>query len=171
MNIFWGDFTGASAEFNKLGCTSAQEICQLVGGTEQLGMLLMGTINECKALKVFTRQQALVYMCKRSKRAKYAELEQKKVTKAPEDEAMEMLSYLILSHVPCEQFQLGNKIAYIAVMMRRMMYAILDPSFLDDRDYYGNKRLDLAGALLAFCVFNQWFCYSPRIGDFVYKIV
>jgi len=115
----------------------------------------MGTINECKALKVFTRKQALLYMCKRSKRAKYAELEQRKTTKAPEDEAMEMLSYLILSHVPCEAFQLGNKIAYVAVMLRRMMYALLDPGFLDDRDYYGNKRLDLAGPEAGWVVFRS----------------
>jgi DNA-directed RNA polymerase III subunit RPC2 len=30
-----------------------------------------------------------------------------------------------------------------------MLYAMLDPSFIDDRDYYGNKRLELAGGLLA----------------------
>jgi DNA-directed RNA polymerase beta subunit len=34
---------------------------------------------------------------------------------------------------------------YIAVMIRRMLLATLDPSFIDDRDYYGNKRLELAG--------------------------
>lgn len=29
-----------------------------------------------------------------------------------------------------------------------MLCAMLDPAFIDDRDYYGNKRLELAGGLL-----------------------
>ncbi len=44
-------------------------------------------------------------------------------------------------------------------MMRRMLYAMLDPSFIDDRDYYGNKRLELAGGLLALLfedLFKRW---------------
>lgn len=41
------------------------------------------------------------------------------------------------------------QVTYIAVMIRRMLYAMLDPSFIDDRDYYGNKRLELAGGLLS----------------------
>lgn len=43
------------------------------------------------------------------------------------------------------RYQFYQKIAYIAVMIRRMLYAVLDPACIDDRDYYGNKRLELAG--------------------------
>lgn len=38
---------------------------------------------------------------------------------------------------------------YIGLMVRRMFYAMRDPSALDDKDYYGNKRLELAGGQLA----------------------
>ena len=41
------------------------------------------------------------------------------------------------------------QIQYLAMMMRRMLAAMLDPNLVDDRDYYGNKRLELAGGLLA----------------------
>ena len=41
------------------------------------------------------------------------------------------------------------KVVYIAQMLRRMIYAEGDASYMDDMDYYGNKRLELAGQLLS----------------------
>lgn len=38
---------------------------------------------------------------------------------------------------------------YVALMVRRVIQAEQDPSSVDDRDYYGNKRLELAGSLLS----------------------
>eukprot|EP00002_Diphylleia_rotans_P011026 TRINITY_DN2189_c0_g1_i1.p1 TRINITY_DN2189_c0_g1~~TRINITY_DN2189_c0_g1_i1.p1 ORF type:complete len:798 (+),score=130.37 TRINITY_DN2189_c0_g1_i1:142-2535(+) len=37
----------------------------------------------------------------------------------------------------------------MAIMVRRIIQAWKDKSFLDDKDYYGNKRLELAGQLLS----------------------
>ena len=37
------------------------------------------------------------------------------------------------------------KCRYMALMIRRIVEASLDSSKLDDKDYYGNKRLELAG--------------------------
>lgn len=34
-------------------------------------------------------------------------------------------------------------------MIRRIIDALHDPSNLDDKDYYGNKRLELSGQLIS----------------------
>ena len=41
------------------------------------------------------------------------------------------------------------KAAYTALMLRRVILAQGHTQKVDDRDYYGNKRLELAGQLLA----------------------
>ena len=41
------------------------------------------------------------------------------------------------------------KAAYTALMLRRVILAQGHTQRVDDRDYYGNKRLELAGQLLA----------------------
>ncbi len=44
---------------------------------------------------------------------------------------------------------LKMKAVYTAVMMRRTILAKLGKINVDDRDYYGNKRLELAGQLIS----------------------
>ena len=61
------------------------------------------------------------------------------------DDARDVLAGVVLCHVPVVRYNFSQKILYTAVMVRRMLTAVLDRSFIDDRDYYGNKRLELAG--------------------------
>lgn len=55
-------------------------------------------------------------------------------------------------------------------MVRRVMQAEVNPKLIDDRDYYGNKRLELAGSLLSlmfedlFKRFNWEVSRSVRVG-------
>ena len=51
------------------------------------------------------------------------------------------LAELVLSHT---EFEFHEKSMYLAYMSRQCLLAKADPSLLDDKDYYGNKRLELA---------------------------
>ena len=62
---------------------------------------------------------------------------------------MEILAYNVLNHVPVKNFNFRAKVIYIAQIIRRLLKTVLDPSLLDDKDYYGNKRLELAGSLIS----------------------
>ncbi|KAK2714943.1 hypothetical protein QYM36_009817, partial [Artemia franciscana] len=63
---------------------------------------------------------------------------------------------MILSHIPAENDNFHARAIYLGMMVRRIIKAQLDPSFIDDRDYIGNKRVELAGSLIAL-VFEDLF--------------
>jgi DNA-directed RNA polymerase III subunit RPC2 len=59
------------------------------------------------------------------------------------EEALEVLATVVLAHVPVDDLNLRPKAIYIANMARRVLLAMQDPKNVDDRDYVGNKRLEL----------------------------
>ena len=65
-----------------------------------------------------------------------------KKTRSKQEEARDILEK-ILSHIPVENFDFRPKYIYVALMIRRIIQATEDPTNLDDKDYYGNKRLEL----------------------------
>lgn len=65
------------------------------------------------------------------------------------DQAREILAGVVLSHIPVKEFAFWEKCVFLAQMLRRIIAAKDDPTSVDDKDYYGNKRLELAGQLLA----------------------
>lgn len=69
--------------------------------------------------------------------------------RTPVDEARDLLATTILAHVVVENYNFYVKVVYLAIMVRRVIDAETKRTALDDPDYYGNKRLELAGSLLA----------------------
>ncbi len=64
--------------------------------------------------------------------------------------AKEILQKEMLPHVGVGDFCETKKAYYLGYMVHRLLLAALGRRELDDRDHYGNKRLDLAGPLLAY---------------------
>jgi DNA-directed RNA polymerase II subunit RPB2 len=64
--------------------------------------------------------------------------------------AREILQKELLPHVGISAFCETKKAYFLGYMVHRLLLAALGRRELDDRDHYGNKRLDLAGPLLAY---------------------
>ena len=145
-----------------MGLESDQEIVQLIGCEPEIADLFAGSIEEPHNLQIFSQQQALHYIGKNvkkvrdsnnqnvtnmlgSNRARY----RRDDSKSNEIEAMECLAHVVLNHVPAHNYCFRSKVIYIAHIVRRVLHTAKDPSLLDDKDYYGNKRLELAGSLLS----------------------
>nr|BAJ78725.1 RNA polymerase II second largest subunit [Stichotrema asahinai] len=64
--------------------------------------------------------------------------------------AKEILQKEMLPHVGVSDFCETKKAYFLGYMVHRLLLAALGRRELDDRDHYGNKRLDLGGPLLSF---------------------
>lgn len=133
--------------FKAMGVVADQEIMQLIGISDETQKRFGPSLIEAVEHQVFTQQRALEYMATKMMTKRFVTAANK--YKTPADEARDLLATTILAHVPVEAFNFQMKSVYVALMVRRVMTAEINPNALDDRDYYGNKRLELAGSLLS----------------------
>ncbi|KAK2071912.1 hypothetical protein P8C59_006297 [Phyllachora maydis] len=69
----------------------------------------------------------------------------------------------IVAHLPIEGLDFYPKAIYIAMMVRRVLMAYHDPKLVDDRDFVGNKRLELAGQLLSLLFEDQFKLFVSNV--------
>lgn len=131
-----------------LGIHSDHEILLLVAGHDNLYQDTFSVnFEECAKLGIVTQHDALEYIGQK--------IQIKGRHNGPESrrkfsqEAIEALSNVLINHVPVRDLDFRPKALYLAHMTRRTIMAFHDSSLVDDRDYYGNKRLELAGQLLS----------------------
>jgi hypothetical protein len=62
---------------------------------------------------------------------------------SPAEIASQALAAMVISHVKVRNMNFRPKGIYLATMARRVLMAMIDESMVDDRDYVGNKRLEL----------------------------
>jgi len=131
-----------------MGVTSDQEVVQLVGSEPHFAQAMSASLQECAKLRIFSQGRALEYISKKVRAGPRGDW-QRSQRRSRLEEARELLAHVLLAHVPVVEYNFWPKIVYVAQMLRRMIVAKGDPSCMDDMDYYGNKRLELAGQLLS----------------------
>ncbi|KAF8737802.1 hypothetical protein HU200_014032 [Digitaria exilis] len=124
-----------------MGMESDQEVVQMVGRDPRYGDLLFPSIQECASERIYTQQQALQYM---DEKVTYPGSGNQK-----EGRSKSILRDVFIAHVPVKNGNFRQKCIYTGVMLRRMMDAILNANTFDDKDYVGNKRLELSGQLIS----------------------
>ncbi|CAH1984880.1 unnamed protein product [Acanthoscelides obtectus] len=131
--------------FKAMNITSDLEICELIG-VEDVHKLTP-TLEECHNQKLYVQDAALKYLGTKLVVKRFVTAASR--IKTPADEARDLLATTVLAHVPVEDYNFRLKAIYLGLMVKRVIEAQSDEKFLDDRDYYGNKRLELAGSLIS----------------------
>ena len=137
--------------FKAMGVQSDREIFELVAGDDyEYGDAFSINLEECAKMEIFTQQQALEWLGTKVRVPKRGNIQRGK----PQDEAREFIADFILAHVPVINGDFRPKIMYIAIMARRVLMAKKDPKLVDDRDYVGNKRLELYASITTRLIFR-----------------
>lgn len=142
-NMFQDDIL-ITVIFKAMGIVSDTDIIQMVGEKEKYLDKFIASIENCQDLGIFSEKQALKYLNNKRKQTRF-HVAKSNVT----DEMKDSLATNVLSHVPVIDFNFRTKALHLALMIRRVIDAQFDNKLIDNKDYYGNKRLELAGSLLA----------------------
>jgi DNA-directed RNA polymerase III subunit RPC2 len=138
--------------FRAIGVETDVEMVQLIGSEPDLINAIALSMEEPNRLQIQTQTQALRYIGLKIRNRSSSQAmgtNNYRRPQAPEDEAREVLANVVLSHVPVKNFDFRAKAIYIGHIVRRVLMVHLGKMPLDDKDYYGNKRLELAGNLLS----------------------
>lgn len=127
-----------------MGMESDQEVVQMVGRNPRYSALLLPSMEECASHGIYTQQQALEFLERKVKKLPFYNPSLEK-----EGRGMAILRDTFIANVPVRHNNFRPKCLYVAVMLRRMMDAILNKDAMDDKDYVGNKRLELSGQLIS----------------------
>ncbi|KAK3701581.1 DNA-directed RNA polymerase III complex subunit Rpc2 [Vermiconidia calcicola] len=133
-----------------MGVQSDHEILLLAAGNDAQYQDEFAPNLEMAAQEgVFTQEQALEYIWLRLKQDRFGPNRFQPGGKPARQIALDKLAHTIIPHVPVTGMNFRPKALYIAFMARRVLMAMHDPKLVDDRDYVGNKRLELAGQMLS----------------------
>lgn len=133
-----------------MGIQSDHEMLLLVAGTDSKYQDEFSVnFEEAARLGIHSQQQALEFVGARAKLGPKRTTGGSKQPRNYVQDGLEALANIVITHVPVVGLDFRPKALYVCFMVRRVLMAMHDPKLVDDRDYVGNKRLELAGQLLS----------------------
>uniref|UniRef100_A0A9J2PVM7 DNA-directed RNA polymerase subunit beta n=1 Tax=Ascaris lumbricoides TaxID=6252 RepID=A0A9J2PVM7_ASCLU len=153
--------------FKAMGFESDYDIVSAVGLEEKFVAAMAPSIEECAAHQIVTQESALQFIASKVKMRKFG-TGGSGPTPPKEHEAIDFLTSLMICHIPSHDGNMKLKAIYVGLMVRRLMQAEMGYTECDDRDFYGNKRLELAGSLMGLLfedVFKRFNSELKRIAD------
>lgn len=165
-NIFQDDIL-ITIIFKAMEITSDLEIMQMISVDEDDLNIFVRSIEDCHILGIYSQNQALKYLNSKLKHTRFPNHS----AKSSIDDMKDILATNILAHVPVVNFNFKVKSLYLALMVKRVMRCQSDPSLIDDKDYYGNKRLELAGSLLAIMFEDLFKRFNWELKQIANKII
>eukprot|EP00796_Vickermania_ingenoplastis_P012996 gene12996-8842_t len=138
-----------------LGMDSDQYIAQSIGCSPDVQKILFACFQEASALQIISQNDALNFIGERRKETSWEseESQNRKNQKSKADKAADFLGNVLLCHIregeATKDWNFHHKAMYVCYMVRRLIDASSDSSLLDERDYYGNKRLETTGTLMS----------------------
>lgn len=140
--------------FRALGVTSDQEIMQMIDPLGKVSNLLITSKQESINSKIFTQDQAIQYIETKLRDQKLSGIVATKEERAlPNYKAREFLRTMFVPHIQSTLTEFKKKAVFFSLMVRWLLMSLLNPNedpnkILDSRDFFGNKKLELAGELI-----------------------
>ncbi|KAL9653030.1 hypothetical protein ABK040_015544 [Willaertia magna] len=129
--------------FRALGCVADKDIIKrIIYNLKDSQMMEMLRPSLEEAVSIQSDTVALDYIGKRGA-AVIGQVMEKRI-----NHAEDVLQKELLPHVGITEGSFDRKAYFIGYMTHRLLQAALGRRPLDDRDHFGNKRLELAGGLL-----------------------
>ncbi|ODV91820.1 hypothetical protein CANCADRAFT_76153 [Tortispora caseinolytica NRRL Y-17796] len=151
-----------------MGIATDKECMELVCGSDtQLQEMFAVNFEDPAKLGIFTQHQALEYIgskVKTSRRPMAPKL-------SAVQEGIESMANIVIGHISVDDLDFHKKAVYTALMARRVFSAMADPTLIDDRDYLGNKRLELAGQLLSLLFEDLFKKFNSDFKDNIDKVL
>ncbi|RDL38245.1 DNA-directed RNA polymerase subunit beta [Venustampulla echinocandica] len=133
-----------------MGIQSDHEMLMLVAGADSAYQDEFAVnFEEAAKLNIFSQHQALEFIGTRVKMGGRNRGPGGHQRRNYIGDGLEALANIVITHVPVIGLDFRPKALYVCFMVRRVLMAMHDPKLVDDRDYVGNKRLELAGQLLS----------------------